>query len=183
MRQQRGKMKKLALALLALMMVVCLGACGGGEEESVEEVMRKSQENMAALSSMTYTMDMNMGISAAGQSLNVATLATMDYTVDPFAIKGELSMDMGELGAMELSMYAVENEDGYVSYIQMPGDPTWYKQPLENMETLEQYDARENLDLFLSSSKSFQEQGTEEILSLIHISASLSRLFCRPNLP
>ena len=31
------------------------------------------------------------------------------------------------------------------------------------METLEQYDARENLDLFLSSSKSFQEQGTEEI--------------------
>lgn len=57
-------------------------------------------------------------------------------------------------------MFAAETEDAFMSYMNLDG--TWYAVPMD-MDELDQYNAEENMDLFLENITSFSAAGEEDI--------------------
>lgn len=161
-------MKKNVLTLTAaLALVLALAACDGNPPGgSAEDVIKQAQENMAGVTSMRYTMTMDMEMTAEGEDVNITTDLTADYIVDPMAMKMDMVMDLGEMGSMTTTSYAVKEDSEYVLYTGMDygdGQMTWIKQTLGGLADLEQYNAQANLDLYLKSAESFKENGTETI--------------------
>lgn len=161
---------------LALTMALSLAACGekgnepagGGDISgmSVEEIVKKSQENLAAASSLSYDMAMDMEMSAQGQTIAMAMNGVADHIVDPMQMKMDMSIDMGELGSAKSEMYMMEEDGQYVLYTGMDdgtGTMTWQKQTVADASAMEQYDAKASFDLYVSSAENFQESGTETV--------------------
>ncbi len=157
-----------AAALLALVMALGLTACGneGGDATTAEmtpaQVMEKSQEVMAEVKSLHYDMDMSFGMSMQEQSMNVESNMSVDYILDPMAMKMDMHMTLGEMGDQDMTTYLVTEDGAAVMYIK---DQTgvWTKTPVGDMSTLDQYNATASMDLYLSSTENFTENGTETI--------------------
>ena len=96
--------RPIAATLLALVMALGLTACGneGGDATTAEmtpaQVMEKSQEVMAEVKSLHYDMDMSFGMSMQEQSMNVESNMSVDYILDPMAMKMDMHMTLGEMG-------------------------------------------------------------------------------------
>lgn len=66
--KKRGKI--CLVALLALALLLSLTGCGG--PETPEKVMEKAEENLEKIDSMSFEIGMTMGLSAMGESLDMA---------------------------------------------------------------------------------------------------------------
>ena len=158
--------RPIAATLLALVMALGLTACGGGggdpAAETPAQVMEQSQKAMEAVKSLHYDMDMSFGMSAQGQSVDVKSNMSVDYILEPMTMKMDMHMDLGEMGKQDMTTYLVTEDGTATMYIQ-DQTGTWTTTPVGDLSSLDQYDATASMDLYLSSTENFTENGTETI--------------------
>ena len=179
----KRKNKFLAL-LLAATMSFSVSACGSADsadtgKQTAEDNGDSSKENtdvdeFAAaqekmksekISSLTgkMVMDMEMTISADGETQTMKAANTMDMTCfyDPTRFKMDMTVDAGESGTSNMTMYADTAEDGTCTLYISDGT-NWQAQEVE-LTQIEQYDAASNMTGYMQDSYEFQDAGTEQI--------------------
>lgn len=181
----KRKNKFLAL-LLAATMSFSVSACGSAdsapadtEKQTTEDnsdsskentdvdVFAAAQEKMKSekISSLTgkMVMDMEMTISADGETQTMKAANTMDMTCfyDPTRFKMDMTVDAGESGTSNMTMYADTAEDGTCTLYISDGT-NWQAQEVE-LTQIEQYDAASNMTGYMQDSYEFQDAGTEQI--------------------
>lgn len=164
------RVKKFLTLGLAVALVFSLTACGGdnsGGGEGNSDVAAAIEQALSALGtveSYNLAMDMDMEMSAQGESLVMDTKAEGSYIADPMKMSLKMNMDMGELyGSMEMLMYADTDGTNFTTYMSADGGSTWTKQAMAGAEDFAQYDVEESLSLYMSNVESFKENGTEAI--------------------
>ncbi len=179
----KRKNKFLAL-LLAATMSFSVSACGSAnsadtgkqtaedngdssKENTDVDVFAAAQEKMKSekISSLTgkMVMDMEMTISADGETQTMKAANTMDMTCfyDPTRFKMDMTVDAGESGTSNMTMYADTAEDGTCTLYISDGT-NWQAQEVE-LTQIEQYDAASNMTGYMQDSYEFQDAGTEQI--------------------
>lgn len=179
----KRKNKFLAL-LLASTMSFSVSACGSADsadtgkqtaedngdsskENTDVDVFAAAQEKMKSekISSLTgkMVMDMEMTISADGETQTMKAANTMDMTCfyDPTRFKMDMTVDAGESGTSNMTMYADTAEDGTCTLYISDGT-NWQAQEVE-LTQIEQYDAASNMTGYMQDSYEFQDAGTEQI--------------------
>lgn len=181
----KRKNKFLAL-LLAATMSFSVSACGSADsapadtgkqtaedngdsskENTDVDVFAAAQEKMKSekISSLTgkMVMDMEMTISADGETQTMKATNTMDMTCfyDPTRFKMDMTVDAGESGTSNMTMYADTAEDGTCTLYISDGT-NWQAQEVE-LTQIEQYDAASNMTGYMQDSYEFQDAGTEQI--------------------
>lgn len=161
--------KLLALCVIAAM-VLSITACGDGGDSkggdpSSDNIMEKAAAAMESVKNYNLTMDMEMNMSAQGQTIETLTKAEGSCIADPLLMKLNMTMDMGQIGAMDMIMFAEKDGENYVTYMSEDNGTTWIKQITDSEEgsQIKQYDVRDSMDLYLESVENFKENGTETI--------------------
>lgn len=144
---------------LAAALVVSLTACTGGSKDASATVQAAAKK-MQEVKSMDAVMTMEMDMSVAGESLAISTIMNSTSFTDPLKCWVDLSMDMGTLGNMDMTVYAEESGENYTLYTGMDGQ--WVVQDV-TAEELGQYDAHSSMDIYLENSSNFTSAGTEEL--------------------
>lgn len=173
-------LKRASALTIALAAAIALTSCGTNTgtgtddgkttpqnaELSVSEIFEKAIENTASTKSASYSIGMDMAMSSEGTDFNITTTGNVKMTTDPVEYEMTLDMDMGEeLGSMTTTSYLV-NEDGkqvLYSGVVYGGETFWSKQYDASLDSFEQYNAMENIEMYLENAESFKENGTEEI--------------------
>ena len=148
--------------VLALTLALC--ACGGSS--SPEDALTRAQAAFADVKSMHYTIDMDMGFSADGESMEMNTTAEADCIVDPIMMDMDMTMDMMGLFDMDLKMYVVQDGSSYTMYTGMDnGDGTmsWSKDTLDDLGDIAQYNGKASMDIYLENGSNFKEIGAEDV--------------------
>lgn len=181
----KRKSKFLAL-ILAASLSFSVSACGsadsgpadtqGQTEESYAQdkesnndvdIFAAAQEKMKSdkITSLNgkMVMDMDMTITAQGQSQSMQTVNTMDMSCfyNPTRFKMDMTVDAGEAGTNQMTMYADTAEDGTCTIYTTDGT-SWQSQEVE-LGQIEQYDAASNMTGYMQDSYSFQDAGTEQV--------------------
>ena len=153
---------RVAAFALGTAMAVSLAACGGGtaSKEDATEKIRAASEKVNAVESMEATMLMEMDMSVMGQSVESDTTATMSCFSDPIKLKMDMTTNMGELGAMSMSMYAQAEGSQCTTYLY---DGTSWIVDTVDVGDVEQYDAQQSMDLYLKSGTEYASLGTETV--------------------
>ena len=153
---------RVAAFALGTAMAVSLAACGGGtaSKEDATEKIRAASEKVNAVESMEATMVMEMDMSAMGQKVETDTTMDMVCFNDPMKMKADMTMDMGALGSVSMSIFAEADGDTYNMYLY---DGNTWTSETATINMLEQYDAQESVNLYLESGAEYISVGTEEI--------------------
>ena len=132
------KSKKLLAAALAA--VLTLAGCGTTvlSAEETKELLTLSQKTMATVESMAAEMTMEMDMSMGEETAETTTVAKILTQQNPLRMQ------------MNLSVTLVLAAD------------TWYSQTME-LGSLAQYNAEENVTLYLSNLADFSATATEKI--------------------
>lgn len=159
--------KKLFAGVLAGAMALTMAGCGGNttadtsdENGVVEALLQKAEETMAGVTSMSSQMDMVMDLTLDEDVFSTSTTAVIDGFYDPVKMKMDMSMTINGEELQNYSMYVVQDGDTLTSYMNYAG--AWYAQPMD-MSSISQYDAQQNMSLYLENLQTFSEAGTEEI--------------------
>lgn len=173
-------LKRASALTIALAAAIALTSCGtdaetgknDGEitpnnaELSVSEIFEKAMENTASIKSASYSIGMDMEMSSEGTDFSIATTGNIKMTADPMEYEMTLDMNMGEeIGSMTTTSYLV-NEDGkqvLYSGVVYGGETFWSKQYDATLDSFEQYNAMENIEMYLENAESFKENGTDDI--------------------
>lgn len=161
--------RKIASGALALAMMFTLAACGkeeGGADAA--SVMVAAQQELTKVSSMRYTYAMEMAISAEGQSVEMKVDGTADITMNPFAAKMTMNMDMLGMALKDVQIYMVSEGGQMVAYTGMDmtgaGQNQWYKSLADDSGmNAEQYDAVEAFELYMKNGSNFKAVGTDTV--------------------
>ena len=162
----KKQLTKLLAAAVVLTMALALAACGGSGGETAEDIMTRAQKAFDGITSMHYTMDMDMSFSAEGESIDMTTKAEADCVVEPIAIDMDMTVDMMGLFDMTFKMYLIQDGDQFITYTGMDdgeGGYTWSKDVMEDMGDMSQYDGQASMKVYLDNISSFKEAGTEEV--------------------
>ncbi len=161
----KANLIKLLSAGIVLTLALTLAACDSASV-TPEEAMNKAQEAMNDVSSMHYTMDMDVGMSADDESFEIKSTAEADCIVDPMTLGMDMHMSMAGLLDIDMKMYMVQDGADYTVYTGMDdgdGNITWTQDTMEDLDALAQYDAQKNMEIYLENGTNFTEAGTEEI--------------------
>jgi hypothetical protein len=164
-RQIRSILAAGLVFVLTLALAACGGSAGGGADDA-ETVLAKARAAFEQVESMHYTMDMDMGFTADGDSIEIGTTAEADCIIEPMQMDMDMKMDMMGLFAMDIKMYLAQDGDSYTVYTGMDdgeGNITWSRDTMDDLNNLAQYDASYSMDLYLDNSTNFAEKGTEEV--------------------
>ena len=155
------KLKKLLAATAAATVLVT--GCGGSgmDTAEIETLLEKAQNTMASVESMAAEMTMEMDMSMGGETIETTTLASIRSQQNPLKMAMDMSMVMSDGTEIDqMQMYAVE-EDGHLHTYMSMAD-VWYAETLE-MDELSQYNAEENMDLYLDHITNFTSGKQEEV--------------------
>lgn len=153
------KWRKQGIAAMVLAMV--LTGCGGGTKTAeAEELLRQAESKMQTVESMAAEMTMEMDMALGETVMETTTVANILTRQEPLQMQMELSMDMGDGAVQQMQMYAEEAGEHLKAYLYSAD--TWHTQTMP-AEELEQYDAEENMELYLEHLESYQVSGTEKI--------------------
>ena len=147
------KSKKLLAAALAA--VLTLAGCGTTvlSAEETKELLTLSQKTMATVESMAAEMTMEMDMSMGEETAETTTVAKILTQQNPLRMQMNLSATLEDgTEAQNMQMYA-EEEDGKLRTYVLAAD-TWYSQTME-LGSLAQYNAEENVTLYLSNLADF----------------------------
>lgn len=154
------QLKKILVIVLALAMVLSLGACGAFETK-----MAKAAQKMSKAESfrMDMDMDMDMSISLMGESLGIDANveAKMDIITKPAKMGGSMVMDIMD-EEIEFLFYLEQTDDGYTLYLSPDDGESWVRRDVEGVEAPE-VSKTEQLGMLAKLAETFEEQGTEEI--------------------
>lgn len=161
--------RKITSGALALAMMFTLAACGkenGGADAA--SVMAAAQQEMAKVSSMRYTYAMEMAISAEDQPVEMSVDGTAEVTMNPYAARMTMNMDMLGMALKDVQVYMVSENGQMVAYTGMDmtgtGQNQWYKSQADDsgMNT-ENYDAVESFELYMKNGSNFKAAGTDTV--------------------
>lgn len=161
--------RKIASGALALAMMFTLAACGKEEDGAdAASVMVAAQQELTKVSSMRYTYTMEMAISAEGQSVEMKVDGTADVTMNPYAAKMTMNMDMLGMALKDVQIYMVSEGGQMVAYTGMDmtgaGQNQWYKSLADDSGmNAEQYDAVEAFELYMKNGSNFKAVGTDTV--------------------
>lgn len=158
------KLKMIAAVALSVVLTVGLAACGGGGGgDSTGDAMAAAQKALEDVKSMNYDMTMNMDMAAGEQAIQSVTKGKIAIISDPLQMQMDMTMDMGAMGSSAVKMYAEQKDKDYVMYMSTDNGTSWMKSTVTDMTSLEQYDAKASMDMYLGSVEGFKEAGTEKI--------------------
>ncbi|MBQ9091044.1 MAG: hypothetical protein IJY52_02095 [Anaerotignum sp.] len=153
------KCRKILAAAAA--MTIFVSGCGDMDTAEIEALLTQAKTTMATVESMAGEMTMEMDMGMNGETIETTTLASIRSQRDPLKMAMEMSMVMSDGTKVDqMQMYAVE-EDGHLRTYMSTAD-TWYVETLELGE-LSQYNAEENMDLYLDHITNFKSGGQEDI--------------------
>ena len=131
---------------------ILVSGCGssGMDAAEIEALLSKAKTTMATVESMAAEMSMEMDMSMnGGEAIETTTLAKIRSQQDPLKMAMDMSMVMSDGTEIDqMQMYAVEKDGHLHTYMSMAD--TWYAETLE-LEELSQYNAEQNLDLYLDN--------------------------------
>ena len=168
----KRRIRNILAAGLVPVLVLALAACGGsagGGADDAGTVLAEAQAAFEQVRSMHYTMDMDMGFTADGETIAIETNAEADYIVSPTQMDMDMNMSMMDLFDVTIKMYLVQEEDGYTVYTGMDdgeGNITWSRDTMDDLDNLSQYNASYSMELYLDNSTNFVENGTEEVAGI-----------------
>ena len=151
--------KRTAAFALSAALALSLTACGSGTEKTTGDIAT-ALEKINAVKSLDATMVMEMDMSVMGQTVETETTMNMSCFNDPMKLKADMSMDMGEIGSATMNVYAAMDGDNYTVYLY---DGSVWTSETVDMSYLQQYDAKESMNLYLESGDDYTQEGTEEI--------------------
>lgn len=167
--------KRIISVVLMLVMLFTMGGCGK-KTVSAGELLEKAYENSKSVTNMTAKYTMQMDMSSAGQSISSTTTGDITAFTDPYKVKMNMTMDMGELGSQDMEMYMAAEGENYYTYTGMSG--VWYKQSMDKElfeKSLNSYNSELYLESFVKSKDSFTfTETTENDKELYQITGTLS---------
>ena len=153
--------KILAAVLSMILLAGCGGNAGNVDIAEIEKLLLKAKTTMAAVESMSAEMTMEMDMNMNGEVMETTTLANIRSQQEPLKMAMEMSMVMSDGTEVDqMEMYAVE-EDGHLHTYMSMAD-AWYAETME-LEELSQYNAEENLDLYLDNITDITSSKQEEV--------------------
>lgn len=161
--------RKIASGALALAMMFTLAACGKEQSGAdAASVMAAAQQELTKVSSMRYTYAMEMAISAEDQPVEMSVDGTAEVTMNPYAARMTMNMDMLGMALKDVQVYMVSENGQMVAYTGMDmtgtGQNQWYKSQADDsgMNT-ENYDAVESFELYMKNGSNFKAVGTDTV--------------------
>lgn len=151
--------KKAMACLLGLTLVLSLCACGSPRTSA--EVMKKAGENLAKVKSMTFDMTLEMSMSAGGETVDMVVGMEGETTTEPVVVHADMAIDLGTLGAMEMELYAEQNDDTVTTYISALGQ--WRKEEAPLDEENAALDAKGDMGSSLAYASGLEEIGVETV--------------------
>ena len=140
---------KIRRMFAAVAATVLLTGCGGVDTAEVEALLSQAQETMATVDSMAAEMTMEMDMDMNGEPMETTTVASIRSQQNPLRMAMDMSMVMSDGTEIDqMQMYALE-EGGHLKTYMSTAD-LWYAETME-MGELSQYNAEENLDLYLDN--------------------------------
>ena len=155
------KWKKMLAAAAAMTLFV--SGCGGSTMDTaeMEALLSQAKTTMAAVESMAAEMTMEMDMDMNGEPMETTTVASIRSQQNPLRMAMDMSMVMSDGTEIDqMQMYALE-EGGHLKTYMSTAD-LWYAETME-MGELSQYNAEENLDLYLGNITEITAGRTEEI--------------------
>ena len=156
-------MKLRKILAVAAAMTVFVSGCGGSKVDTaeIEVLLSQAKTTMATVESMAAEMTMEMDMGMNGEIIETTTLASIRSQQNPLKMAMDMSMVMSDGTEIDqMQMYAVE-EDGHLHTYMSMAD-AWYAETLE-LDELSQYNAEENMDLYLDNITSFTAAKQEEV--------------------
>ncbi len=163
--------RRLSSCALALTMIFALVSCGQKEQPSggdAASVMLSAQQQLKEITSMRYTYAMEMSISAEDQRVEMSVDGTAEVTMNPYAARMTMNMDMPGMALKDVQVYMVSENGQMVAYTGMDmtgaGQNQWYKSQADDsgMNT-ENYDAVESFELYMKNGSNFKAAGTDTV--------------------
>lgn len=153
-------MKKVLAAVAAIVMLST--GCGQKTDTAeIEALLTQAKTTMATVESMEADMEMEMDMSLGEEVMETTTVAHIRSQQNPLKIAMEMSMKMSDGTEVDqMQMYAVEEDGRLQTY--MNTAETWYAETLQ-IEDMGQYNAEENMDLYLDNITDFRSEGQEKI--------------------
>lgn len=155
------KWKKMLAAAAAMTLFV--SGCGGSTMDTaeMEALLSQAKTTMAAVESMAAEMTMEMDMDMNGEPMETTTVASIRSQQNPLRMAMDMSMVMSDGTKIDqMQMYALE-EGGHLKTYMSTAD-LWYAETME-MGELSQYNAEENLDLYLDNITETTAGRAEEI--------------------
>lgn len=153
------KWKKMLAAAAAMTLFV--SGCGDMDTAEIEALLSQAKTTMATVESMAAEMTMEMDMDMNGEPMETTTVASIRSQQNPLRMAMDMSMVMSDGTKIDqMQMYALE-EDGHLKTYMSTVD-LWYAETME-MGELSQYNAEENLDLYLGNITEITAGRTEEI--------------------
>ena len=155
------KLKKMLAAAAAMTLFV--SGCGGSTMDTaeIEALLSQAKTTMAAVESMAAEMTMEMDMGMNGETMETTTVASIRSQQNPLRMAMDMSMVMSDGTEIDqMQMYAVE-EDGHLKTYMSMAD-LWYAETVD-MGELSQYNAEENMDLYLDNITEITAGKQEEI--------------------
>lgn len=155
----RHHVKKAMACLLGMTLVLSLCACGSPRTSA--EVMKRAGENLAKVKSMTFDMTLEMSMSAGGETVDMVVGMEGETTTEPVVVHADMAIDLGTLGAMEMELYAEQNDDTVTTYISALGQ--WRKEEAPLDEENAALDAKGDMGSSLAYASGLEEIGVETV--------------------
>ena len=180
----RVKSKKtIAILLMLILVLSSLVACGnkgdaGGSAGSsgdapvnssgktMEEVLLAAADNITKADSLSYKINMDMGMTVFGMNMDTLMDADVKTIQEPFSMEMLGKMDMGDLGNYDMKIYAESDAEGITMYtgMEMDGETSWMKTKAAiDSAQISQYNAQSNIQVYMENAKNFKEVGEEEV--------------------
>lgn len=146
--------------LLWVVLAVMLTGCGGGNKAA--QMMKKSAETMASVTSLEAEMKIETSLSMNGETIATVTQGEISTFVKPMKLKAEVSTNGadGETLAKVMEMYVVEEGEVLTSYLDM--GTGWMSENVEKM-TLGHYNIYDNVNSYLGATENLKTTGEEEV--------------------
>ena len=148
---------------MAVAMVGCNGNNGGDNAEKgldPETLLKTANETMANVESFSADMNMTFDMEMAEEKASTEIVAKMEAMTNPLKLKMDMSTKMNGEEMQAYQMYAMQDGETATSYINVGGQ--WAKQSI-SVDDLAQYNAEQNMDLYLNNLSNFSATGSETI--------------------
>lgn len=166
--------KRVAALLMAIMLLCAMTACDTGTSsldgsgaltdpgngQTPAEAVAAAMERMAEVKSVDAVMEMEMEMTAGEESLRMTTTMDMTTFLDPLKLRADMTISMGELGSMDMAVYAQGEGEQYTMYVY---DGTAWTAQSVALSALEQYSAQSSMDIYMSGAVDFTEDGSETL--------------------
>ena len=154
-----------ALAVAAVCVLPMAGCSSSGTSNTamdtdVEALLQKAETTMAEVNSMSANMQMDLEIADSESTYKMNITSDMQIQLDPMMVKADIVMSVDDSPMQTYTSYVVQEGETVDTYANVMGE--WVYQPMD-MTAVGQYDATQNMELYLNNLTSFSATGTEKI--------------------